>query len=81
MRNLYTTCSVILLLVMAPLFSQNPYRIETITGYTDLADTVPAVISRKHTGPVASLAAIPGTDSFFAAGKDGFVSRFSPEGF
>ncbi len=81
MRNVYATCSVILLLVMAPLFSQNPYRIETITGYTDLADTVPAVISRKHTGPVASLAAIPGTDSFFAAGKDGFVSRFSPEGF
>lgn len=81
MRNVHAAFSVILLLVMTSLFSQNSYRIETINGYTDLSDTAPVLISRKHTGPVSSLAAIPGTDSFFAAGRDGFVSRFSPEGF
>lgn len=81
MRKAFAACVLFLACTVVPVVSQESLRIESIDGYTDQSIGVPDIISRKHSGPVSSLAAVPGTDDFFAAGRDGFVSRFSAEGF
>ena len=58
------------------------YRIEAIDGFTaQTAGSDQVTLSRKHTGPVTAISAVSGTDIFYSAGTDGFVSRFGPEGF
>jgi len=37
-------------------------------------------INPQHQGPVLALANIPGTDSYFSAGQDGFLSLHNPDG-
>lgn len=81
MRNLRSFCILCMIFSLFPVISQDTVRIEPISGYTDPSMNAPDIISRKHTGPVTSLAAIPGTDGFYAAGRDGFVSHFSADGF
>lgn len=81
MRNFCSVFFLFLVFSALPVISQEPLRIESISGYTEPSGNPPQILSRKHTGPITSLAAIPGTDGFFAAGRDGFVSQFSPGGF
>lgn len=81
MHNLRSACFILLLCSVFTVIAQENLKIDSIPGYTDSSMELPPVLSRKHTGPVSSLAAIPGTDDFYAAGRDGFVSRFSADGF
>lgn len=59
-----------------------PPGVQPIDGFTPPAAT--AVIStaeaREHRGPVTMLAQVPGSDSFFSAGKDGFLVRHDENG-
>ncbi len=64
---------------------QSP-TLEEIAGFsTGLAATgtvsAPSSLkARRHLGPVQVLARIPGTDTFFSGGTDGFLSSHKPEG-
>ncbi len=77
------SAGILVFVLAAVLSSANEnLRIEAIDGYTPQSTAIDqTTLSRKHTGPVTAIAGVSGTDIFFSAGKDGFVSRFGPDGF
>ena len=56
--------------------------VQPIDGFTPPAVTaiVSVAEAREHRGPVTMLAQVPGSDSFFSAGKDGFLVRHGESG-
>jgi WD40 repeat protein len=56
-------------------YSQNPTN-ATGMQYAGAQDAV----ARRHQGAITSLAQVPGTSSFFSAGKDGFLVLHTPDG-
>lgn len=74
-----------LLISCASMNAKQPFTIEQIEGFTPVFTPVssPEITESRttvvHLGPVQSLAAVQGTNIFFSAGKDGFVTCHNPE--
>jgi len=73
-------CVIVLsLLSCASVNAKQGSTFETIDGFTSTSAAT-SQLARQHQGTVLSLAAVPGTDSFFSAGKDGFLVYHSADG-
>ena len=76
--------SVLFLVSCASLGLAQQATIDPIEGFTIDSGSIQTrqgmTMVRQHQGSVMALATVPGTESFFSAGKDGFLSLHNPDG-
>ena len=83
-RTLLPFLSILFLVSCASLGLAQQATIAPINGFTINAGSIQPqqgmTMVRQHQGSVMALATVPNTESFFSAGKDGFLSLHNPDG-